>query len=352
MILCCVLLSSCSILPQEESFPQAPMVKSSAKATFKTTQVQRGDMILEKKISCSYVPVQSQTLSYPISGLYYADTFVQLGDSVREGQLLAQLDLSDIEEKLAQCELQISKIGVRISALEENRALALERQRILHGSSTAVQLRQAQQQVNDSYDAQKRSLSDEMNIAQLQKEDYEQQIAARQLYAGISGIVTYVKQTEAGDKSTKAERFITVADTTSLFKAQTADWSLFEEGQEVTVVVSQREYAAVVVSEEQLGLERVQKTDGEKAYVYFRLNQPVFDLKEGSRGTVSIAVDSRENVLMLPERVVSSAGEQRIVYCPDENGMKTYKTVEIGLSADGMVEILSGLNEGDSVIVD
>ena len=40
-----------------------------------------------------------------------------------------------------------------------------------------------------------------------------------------------------------------------------------------------------------------------------------------------------------------------IVYYQDANGLKAYKEVEIGLTADGMVEIVSGLTEGESIIL-
>jgi len=39
------------------------------------------------------------------------------------------------------------------------------------------------------------------------------------------------------------------------------------------------------------------------------------------------------------------------VYFQDEEGMKNIKRVETGLVADGMVEIVSGLTDGDSVIL-
>ena len=49
---------------------------------------------------------------------------------------------------------------------------------------------------------------------------------------------------------------------------------------------------------------------------------------------------------------VKTANGQKIVYCLDENGMKIMKNVETGLKAGEWIEIVSGLEEGDSVVLD
>lgn len=352
LAVCCVMMSSCSMLPQEETFPQAPVIESYERESYTLFQVRRGDLALQKKISCSYTSLQTQTLSYDFSGENFAEVFVSAGDSVQPGQLLAQLDVSQIEWNLSQCELQIEKLGVSIAAIEENRALALARERILHSTSSAAQLREALKNVEAQYDAQKRRLTDEMSIIQLQKKEYEQQIAARQLRAEMAGVVTYIKQTEPGAKSVKGEMFITIADPRSLFRADTKYWQSFEVGQRVTITIGQSSYEAVIASEEELGLPAAEKTEGKNARVYFRLENPDFNLEDGQQGTIAFIQEARENVLLVDKRALSKADGQTIVYYPDEEGMKRYKAVETGLEANGMVEILSGLEEGEMVIID
>lgn len=348
-----LMMSSCSLLPEEETFSTAPLVREYEKEEFKLAFAERGDMILEQKVSCTYVPVQTEGLRYKIGGEYFDETFVKVGDSVKKGQLLAQLNLSGVEDQIESCRMQIDKLGMRLAALEENRALAIERQKIQMDTATRSELQEALDQINSQYDDQRRSIEDELEITQLQLSEYEQQRDERQLRAGIDGTVTFVRKIASGERSVAGERMISIADaTTSLFRADTKLWDRFEPGDEMIITANKAEYEAVVVSEAELGLQEQEKVEGETAYVYLKLKKPTFDLEDGDRGTLVLILDSRKDVLMVPESAVTTANGQAIVYYQDESGMKAYKPVETGLVANKMVEIVSGLAEGESVIAE
>ncbi len=349
---CVLMMSSCSLLPEEEVYADAPVIQAFSGVGFKLAQVERGDMVQKERISCTYVPVQTETLKYSVGGLYYGETFVEVGDSVTEGQLLAELDMSGIDDKLDAVSLQIEKLGIRLAALEENRGLALEKQRLMMPKATEAELNEALEKVNEQYDRQKQSLTDEMTIAQLQKAEYEKEVASRQLRAGFDGTVTYVRRTAEGERSEAGERCITIADSAmSLFRADTVYWDRFVPGDEYTITVSKTEYEAVVASEEELGIPVTEKVPGKQEYVYFRLKYPTFDLEDGAKGTFYLVLNERKNVLTVHQSAITKAGDIYIVYCQDEQGMKTYKQVEVGLIADNRAEIISGLSEGESVIV-
>ncbi len=353
MIAGMLLMSSCSLLPEEETFSAAPLIRQYEREEFKFAFAERGNMVLEQKISCTYVPVQTEGLRFKIGGEYFGEIFVKVGDSVKKGQLLAQLNLDGVGDRIESCRMQIDKLGMRIAALEENRALALDRQRILHDQSTREELNRALESVNEQYDSQKRSLEDELEIALLQLSEYEQELSDRQLRAGIDGTVTFVRGVRSGDRSVAGERFMTIADArVSLFRSETKLWNEFEPGDEILITANKKEYEAVVASEEELGLPPQEKVADKEAYVYFLLKAPAFDLEDGDRGTIVLTLDSRTDVLMVPESAISSANGQSIVYYQNEEGLKAYKPVETGLVANKMIEIISGLTEGESVIVE
>ena len=117
------------------------------------------------------------------------------------------------------------------------------------------------------------------------------------------------------------------------------------------ITVKKENYEAVVVSAQELGLAEPVRAEGKKSYVYFALTQPSFDLKDGDTGTVEIVLNERINVLYVPAKAVTAANGEPIVYYVREDGMKAYRYVEPGMTINAYTEILSGLEEGDSVII-
>ena len=218
---------------------------------------------------------------------------------------------------------------------------------------TYEQNKAAAEQINKTYDRQKQEIADEMQIERMRQEEYQKKISERELRAGIDGTVTYVRRSAEGAKSKAGEKIVTVADTRmSIFRAQTKYASYFEAGSEQTVHCGQDSYQALVCSAQELGLGEEGMRGNSDDVVYFRLKNPEYDLKDGTKGTLTLILDTRAQVLTVPVQAVSRINGQTVVYYPDEDGMKAYKAVETGLEAGGRVEILSGLAEGERVIIE
>lgn len=85
------------------------------------------------------------------------------------------------------------------------------------------------------------------------------------------------------------------------------------------------------------------------------LEVPIHDgMKMGMNGTATILVEQRENVLLVPiQALQSSRGEQYVWLAGEgDDGAPGIRTpVETGLSDSNYAEVLSGLNEGDEVVV-
>jgi len=69
----------------------------------------------------------------------------------------------------------------------------------------------------------------------------------------------------------------------------------------------------------------------------------------GMSASVSITLDKRENVLLVPAETVQTRGNQTTVQKKTDGGIETV-VVETGLTSEAAVEIISGLEEGDIVI--
>lgn len=80
------------------------------------------------------------------------------------------------------------------------------------------------------------------------------------------------------------------------------------------------------------------------------LNQPIAGLRSSMTADLEILTDSRSNVLMVPRRVLTKADGVYQVKVLEDNRV-VERTVEVGLIGDSEAEIVSGLTEGEKIIV-
>lgn len=71
-------------------------------------------------------------------------------------------------------------------------------------------------------------------------------------------------------------------------------------------------------------------------------------LKPGMYATVMIDVDLGEG-MAIPEDAVIDTGERKIVFVAHEGGHFEPRAIEVGISLEGLVQVLSGLKEGESI---
>jgi membrane fusion protein, macrolide-specific efflux system len=77
-------------------------------------------------------------------------------------------------------------------------------------------------------------------------------------------------------------------------------------------------------------------------------------MKSGMTANVSFMLDSKENVLILPSNAVRNRDGKNVVLVPAPNhmGKPLEKPVEVGISDGKRVEIISGVEENEVVLVD
>ena len=344
-------MSSCVWLPEEPELPAAPLVRSYTPEPYLVERVTRGDIIQDHQIKVTYTPLHTESLSFIVSGEAIGSIFVSAGDTVQAGDLLIELSLGDIPEQLSEARRQLDVWRLQLTYWEENRLLALSRQEIEGQELDEQAWEIALQALKEQIDEQKQRLEAQIDIQKKKIAELESQYDQRRLLAGISGLVTSMKPIKEGDISVAREVLLEIADPTALaFRADTGFWSFFHESDPFVLTINDQEYEATVISEESLGLAPQERKEGQTAPVYFTLARPVPIFERGQTGTLTIVFDRRENVLTLPAEAVVSIGGEPIVYL-ETDGLQSVRKIRTGLEAGGMVEILGGLSEGDSVIL-
>jgi RND family efflux transporter MFP subunit len=74
-------------------------------------------------------------------------------------------------------------------------------------------------------------------------------------------------------------------------------------------------------------------------------------VRPGMTATASIVTESRENVIVVPNRAIRRQGQQRTVQVMTASGDTETRRVEVGLANDQSSEIISGLEVGDTVVI-
>ncbi len=341
MLLFLLFASSCSLLPVEEEAPPPPLLRSYEKTEYKLAEASMGDIVETLRISCQYSPALEESLSFGVGGVYVDSVYVSTGDMVSEGDILAELDRTDILSKIDSQTAELKRLNLEKKQLKETYTLDLKTHKLLNSPPATVE------SITNNYNLRLEIIGKRISTADALLMDLQKQSDQRVLHAGIEGTVTYLKTTDPYTRSKENEKFITISDkTSSLFVASGKGTEHIVVGNTYNIILSNMEHEAAALSPSELGLE---DTDN---IAYLRLVEPVLDLKERATGTIMITLDSRTDVLNIPSNTVKSANGQTIVYIQDEAGLKTIRNVDVGFVANGKAEVLSGLEKGDLVIVE
>ena len=81
------------------------------------------------------------------------------------------------------------------------------------------------------------------------------------------------------------------------------------------------------------------------------LENPDEELRDGMSATAEIVIDRRENVLLIPNRAMQGTLAQPWVKVVAEDGRTERRDITVGLSDGIDTEVLSGLKEGEKVVV-
>lgn len=344
-----LLLSGCGLFPAEEEFPAAPVIQGYQTAGYKQVVVMRGDLYRTVKVQCEYMPVKTQSLTFSLAGEYIDGIYVTEGQQVKAGELLARLEQGDLEEQILLQEYTLKSLELQKAHALENQRLEIRRLEVqLSPEDPAYASRRAA--IDGKYSQTLEKVEDSLYLERLRMEQLEQARLSRSLFAGMDAVVTYARQVGEGQRSVKNERVVALADMSSAaFTVRGDDAAYFPVGTQVTIIRKDKQFSAVSVDAAQFGLE--QPGTDEKPVAYLRLVYPDPTLQDGDTGNITVTLDARTDTLYMDRKAVKTANNRQFVYVLNEDGLKVMRDVTTGLDNGTFIEIVSGLAEGDSVIL-
>lgn len=334
-ILLLLSLTGCFLLPAEEEPAAVSVLDAETAETYKFSYVTRGDLEQWVSITCRFQSLQQEYLRFAYDGRVIGKVHVEIGDDVEPGQLLAELKNDELDQALIDAQDAVETLTEELNFARTN----LE---IVSGSSDLSDQ-------TEQYEKTVARLEEDYQIAQVRLEELQTQKRSESIYAGIEGTVSYIRSYNVS--STDSDYIIVSDRGDACFYADTEYYASMPEGMEVTLTTDEGDVQAVVTAAEDLGFETPEVDSKGICRVYFVPKSELAMMTDSSRAELDLLLDSRYDVLIVQSRAIFFAGGQAYTYYENENGVREAKPVEVGLKVASKYEVLSGLTEGEALIV-
>lgn len=328
--------------------------QSSASATTAVTptagvaKVTQEDLFKEVAISAEFRPFQEVDLHAKVSG-YVSKINVDFGDKVKAGQIMATLEVPELQDELVNARATEQKAEADYT----NAHLIYTRLKSINNDHPNL----VAEQDLDTAEANDLAAAAAIAAAKANVEKYQTMIGYTQITAPFNGVVTH----RYADPGTLIQAG-TSSDTQALPLVRVSDNYLLRLDFPVTVdyVKDIRLGDPVAVRVDSLDgrtftgmISRfTDHVDENTRTMTTEIEVPNQDLKlvPGMYATVVLKVEKRPQVLAVPiEAVVGD--KSPLVYVVNQDNLIEERPVKLGLETPDKYEVLSGLHEGDLVVI-
>lgn len=346
-----LLMVSCSPEEAEEN-DQMIVEKQQDEVSYNLAVVTYGDVLLTEVMRGYYEEMEEEMLSFSVSGRLVSNVYVKEGDMVTKGQLLAELGDSDLSGQVQTLEYQITRNQTLLeqARINEDYDISTVWLQFMYQSGQSEAEREALEsrvvEIQQQYRYLREDYQDAIELAQIRLESVKKELSVSKLYAGMTGTVTWIQAGLEGSTARAGQDVIEIKNQSEcLFAIEGAEYaSLFEDGDAVEMVISTGKQAGIY-------LMLPYRIDEWTDKLWFAMVDDDIEIEMGTTGTITIVLENRENVLNIPKQAVHTAEGRSFVYCLGEDDMREVKWVETGFEGDDMIEILSGLEEGERVVL-
>ena len=348
-------------------------------------RVERADLVRDVSVQGRVVAAVSPTLFASAQGII--TLAVEAGDQVSQGQVLAVLDSPELQNRLMQetasrdslaVELDRQRIEAKQKALDNRKNIDLakvtlvaaerERRRAESGYEIeaisqidyektkddldTAQLAHEHAVADATLDAERLAFELRNRELQLQRQsllvqDLERQVDELEMRSPVNGIVGNLLV----DQKTSVianQAVMAVVDLTAFEVEAQVPESYADDlglGMAAEILVGTAPFAGTLVSVSPEVIENQVTTR-----IRFAEGMPP-GLRQNQRLTTRILMEERPAVLTLPRGQFLESGGSKVAYVLGEDRVARRRAIEIGARSLAAVEVLAGLEEGETVIV-
>jgi len=339
------------------------------------TKVTRKPMTRDLTISSELVPFQEIDVFAKESG-YVSKLYVDYGSRVAKGQLMAVLEIPEMQAQLQEDQASIKSASEQVTDAEhqlgrieaQHNVLHLQYERLANVAKTKPGL-VAQQEVDDAQgkdlaaEAQVEGAKSSLQVAQSQMAVAQSKMARDQalfdyskITAPFAGVVTQRYANlgtlmQAGTSSSTALPLVKLSQE-DMFRLvipvpeSFVRYITIGDPVNVRVPTLQRDFPGKVA--------RFSVDVGEATrtmHTEVDVPNPNRVLIPGVYAEATLAVDRKGNALVAPLQAINQGSDRASVLVVNSSNQVESRQITLGIQTDNEAEVLSGLNEGDQVVI-
>ncbi|EXI62915.1 ABC transporter substrate-binding protein [Mannheimia granulomatis] len=296
--------------------------------------------------------------------------YVKLGQKVKQGDLIAEIDSSNQSNSLSTAEAQLSAYQAQLSsakvALEVAQSNYNRLTKLYKANSTSLSDLETAKNTLASAKANVDNIKAQIKSAEISVNNAKTNLNYTQIISPIEGVIVSVPVSvgQTVNANQTSPTIVQVADLSKMLiklEISEGDIAQVKTGQQVnftTLAEPEREYNATIDSIDpaltNLTDNNYTEKSGNTEAIYYYANllvdNPDNSLRIGMTTQARITIAKREQVLVIPTSVIKKRGKENYVNVL-ENGISVEKAITLGMADSQNTEVLSGINEGDQVIL-
>jgi RND family efflux transporter MFP subunit len=339
-------------------------------------RVTRRDLGSTLTISGAFKPFQDVEIHAKVAG-YVRAIYVDVGSHVKTGQTLAVLEVPELAAQLSGSEAAVQTAAEQIRRAQGDFSRAQSSQAAVHSAYTRLKQAAdsqaglvAQQEVDDSQakdlagaaqvqsaEAELSAAKHRMEAAQANQKEYAALSGYARITAPFDGVITnryedtgalVAAGTSNSTQSTPVVRLAEISVLRLVLPIPESIAAQIRLGQPIKVRVQalNQDFVGKV---SRFADSLNQQTRTMETEVDFQ--NKAGKLLPGMYAQADVAHDEKKNVLTVPVEAVRQRGDSGNVLVVDAQNVVDEKDVRLGQSDGTRIDILSGLNEGERVIV-
>jgi len=346
------MLCGCTAAPEEDKIVLIEEGAAPIEYSMGVTMVT--DVVSTKNVSCVYQQVSDWNGAFEVSGKQVAKVYVEKGEMVTEGQLLAELNISDTEQRIKELEYQIERNKIRLEYLEQTCEDKIRQERFKYDNYPGweewenISFEEVEESIRLEYQYEIEDCRDAIAADEAKLPDLFEARTTCKLYAGMDGQVTYIRNGLQGSYCREGQTVITVMDDTKkVFEVKEPEYARYfmtDTVTDMTINVGEGKGTYALVPFEM-------ENWGESLHFSIKGGGADAAVSVGDSGTMKIVTGYKTEVLAVPASAVHRADNREFVYVVGTSGLRELKWIVTGLHGRDYVEVFDGLEEGEKVVL-